>query len=123
MPYGIFVQNHNVIEDLEKLHLDIVGIHGLEPDRRKFFLQQLSVRYDQLAALTSQLRSLVSMTRGFIQTLDMSDTMDWINGSVAELLDCAAVRVLLLDEHATFLWCIAVRSSIYHAKSSSRLVS
>ncbi|GMH33399.1 hypothetical protein BSKO_01233 [Bryopsis sp. KO-2023] len=105
-PYGIFVEKDNVLEGLDHLHLDIGKIHELEPDRRNFYLKHLTARYEQLAGLTSQLRSLVAKTRGFMQTLDMSETMSWVNGNVTEILECATVRVLLLDEHATFLWCI-----------------
>lgn len=107
-PYGLFVENDVVIEDMQYLHLDVQSIQNLEQDVRKFYLEDLIVRYKQLADLTAQLQSLVSLSTRPALTIDMYESMNWINSQVAELLDCSSVRVLLLDEHATFLWCITV---------------
>lgn len=106
--FGPFVENDMVIQDLQNLHLDVQSIHNLEQDVRKFYLENLMVRYQQLIDLAEDLQILVNLSTKPIATIDMPETMNWINSQVAELLDCSTVRVLLLDEHATFLWCITV---------------
>ncbi len=60
----------------------------------------------QLHNLNEQLRKVALATADFSRSTDLLETLECIGTRTAELLDCAAARVLILEPHAGVFRCL-----------------